>query len=358
MVILLIFAKFYNLMIYTKNIPFFTCWILIALFSCNQLSNECSHDAVNDIPSSAQLYRFDSNFYALNNPKSLAKGLNQIQVLDSNFYSLYLEKIYNINRRETNFDQLIFKHINSAQNQEIRKRVVQEFGDFKVIRADLDLLSRYYKLVYPRRKFPKINTCYSGFAGFMAWIYNDSNMLVDLDMYLGSNFEAYPRFYPQFKFKYYSKDYLVQNIGRELVRREFVFYEKDKPNNMLAMMLIEAAKIYELSRLMPCREEYKLFEYSKEQWEWAKQEEKNIWQYFIKEELLFESEYKEYRPLVGEAPTSIRSGVAEGAPPRIAIFAGYQILKKYLKEIGEVSSFKALKNSSPEEILKVAKYKP
>jgi hypothetical protein len=147
-------------------------------------------------------------------------------------------------------------------------------------------------------------------------------------------------------------------VGRELVRREFVLFEKDKPNNMLAMMLIEAAKIYELSRLMPCREEYKLFEYSKEQWEWALKEEKNIWQYLIKEELLFESEYKKYRPLIGEAPSSIRSGVADGAPPRIAIFAGYQILKKYMEETGEENSFNLLHKFSPEEILKKAKYKP
>ncbi|MDB4347070.1 hypothetical protein OAB01_00275 [Bacteroidia bacterium] len=340
---------------YTKNIPYFALLLIaVAFFSCN----DCNHKAIEEVDAHSEIYRFDSSFYGLNNPKRLVEGLKKIEEVDSNFYRLYLDKIYSINRTHPDFDQNIFRHINSAQNQEIRKRIIQEMGDFSLIRKELNILSRYYKLRYPKRIFPKINTCYSGFAGFNAWIYNDSNILVDLDMYLGSDFEAYPQFYPQFKYAYYTKDYLVQNVGRELVRREFVLFEKDKPNNMLAMMLIEAAKIYELSRLMPCREEYKLFEYSKEQWEWALKEEKNIWQYLIKEELLFESEYKKYRPLIGEAPSSIRSGVADGAPPRIAIFAGYQILKKYMEETGEENSFNLLHKFSPEEILKKAKYKP
>lgn len=340
---------------YTKNIPYCTLLvILITCFSCN----DCNNRLIKDVKAHGELYRFDSSFYALSNPKSLMEDLGKIRTQDSLFYSIYMEKMYSMDQKNRNFDRNIFRHINSAQNQEIRKRVDQVFGDFKPIRSDLTLLSKYYKLLYPNRVFPKINTCYSGFAGFNAWLYNDSNMLVDLDMYLGSDFEAYPQFYPQFKYKYYTKDYLVQNIGRELVRREFVLFEKDKPNNMLAMMLIEAAKIYELSRLMPCREEHKLFEYSKEQWEWALREEQNIWQYLIKEELLFESDYKEYRSLIGEAPASIRSGVAEGAPPRIAIFAGYRILKKFMKETGGQSSLTVLGKVSPEEIMKKAKYKP
>lgn len=340
---------------YTKNIPLSLSVIFLMFLSA---CNTCDHSKINGITDSSQVFRFDSFFYSIGSAKGLAQQLNSIEKKDSQFYNLYLNEIFSIKKSDPNFQNIVFRHINSAQNQEIRKRVDQEFTNFGEVKEDLSKLSKYYTLNYPNRKFPKINICYGGFAGFMAWLYNDSNMLVDLDMYLGADFEAYPQFYPQFKFAYFTKDYLVQNIGRELVRREFLFYEKEKPKNMLAIMLIEGAKIYELHKLMPCREESKLFEYTADQWKWALEEESSIWQYLIKEELLFESDFNQYKPLVGEAPSSLRSGVAKGAPPRIGVFAGYQIVKKVIEKEGLENAFDLFENNSPEEILKKAKYKP
>lgn len=329
----------------------------LVLFLFNGCTS-CSHKAIEGIESNLSIYRFDTLFYSINSPSELAPTLEKIKGQEDDFYDLYISKIYSIDPNDLNVDAVIYHHINSAQNQEIRKIISEKMGSFEMLQSELSLLSRYYQLYYPQRKFPQIYTCYSGFAGFMAWLYNDSCMLVDLDMYLGNDFEAYPQFYPQFKFQYFEKEFLAQNVCTELIRREFTNYEKDKPKHMLAFMLIEGAKIYEQSKLMPCREVSKLFEYSPSQWEWAKREERNIWQYLIKENLLYNSDYKEYRPLVGEAPASIRSGVADGAPPRIAIFAGYQIVKKFMEESQVMDAYEMFKKYGPEDILKMAKYKP
>ena len=351
----LYFAKFHNYMNNTKYIILSLVSLVIFFYTgCNG----CDNKAVKNIDATAQIYRFDSLFYSIDKPANLTRSLSQIKSKDPDFYNLYITKLFSMDKEGERFEEVVFSHINSSQNQEIRKRVEIEFGDFKQVQGDLDLLSKYYKLCYSKRKFPKIYTCYSGFAGFMAWLYNDSCLLVDLDMYLGDDFEAYPQFYPQFKFTYYDKDYLAQNVGKELIRTEFMALEKEKPKHMLALMLIEGAKIYELSKLMPCREVAKLFEYTPEQWEWAKREEQNIWKYMIKENLLYESNYKEYRPLVGEAPASLRTGVAQGAPPRIAIFAGYQIVKKFIEESDVADTYEMFGKYSPEDILKEAKYKP
>ena len=319
--------------------------------------NDCSHDSVKNIQVEVQWHRFDSSFYSINDPSNLVSQLASIQESDSFFYKLYMQKIYSFPRDES-FNRLVFKHINSAQNQAIKQRIDTLFGNFEEVYEKVELLAKYYKLRYPQHTFPQIHTCYSGFASFMAWLYQDDHLFIDLDMYLGENFEAYKQFFPNYKSKYFKKDFIAQNIGRELIRREYLELERDKPQHMLAMMLIEGAKYYDLKQLFPCRETYHIMEYSKEQWDWLLGEESNIWKYFLKENLLFESDYKEYRPLIGEAPESIRSGVAPGAPPRIASFAGYRICEIIMRDTEFATAQEMISNYTPEQILKLANYKP
>lgn len=339
-----------------NNTRIFILMLSTALFvwGCNR----CNNNAVEGIEASAEWERFDSIFYAIGKPEQLVTQLQLLQKQDSLFYSLYTGTLYNFNPKQERYNELVFKHINSAQNQAVRKRCDSVFGDFSSIYGEVDLLSKYYKLHYPKQDFPIIHTCYSGMAGLMAWHYGESDMLVDLDMYLGADFEAYPQFFPNYKFRYYTPEFLPQNIAKELIRKQYLNVEQTKPKNMLEMMLIEAAKIHDVKQLMPCRESYKLMEYTAEQWEWLQKEESNIWKYFLKEKLLFESDYNEYRPLVGEAPESKRSGVAVGAPPRIAVFAGFQILDIALKNSAFKNAKELIINKSSEEILELAKYKP
>ena len=265
-----------------KTIFFISLLFSVGIYSCNN----CNHDLIKGVNTKANWYRFDSSFYSLNETTDFADKLRAIKDDDSMFYDLYLSKLFNINTNDPKALGIIYKHINSAQNQAIRKRVDSLFGDFSKIYKEVDLLAKYFEYYYPERNFPTIHTCYSGIAGFMAWIYTDSSLLLDLDMYLGVDFEAYPQFFPAYKYAYFTQDYIAQNIGKELIRREYLVLEQNKPKNMLEMMLVEAAKVHDLKNIMPCREPYKLMEYTKEQWEWLLAEEPLIWQYFAKENLL------------------------------------------------------------------------
>jgi hypothetical protein len=334
----------------------FIVWI--SILGLAQSCNNCNNDAVKDIQVQVEWHRFDSLIYNINQADQLLSGLQTLETEDSLFYWLYFNKMYSFNSQDENYHKLVFQHINSAQNQAIKKRIDTMFGDFSEVYKEVELLAKYYKLRYPKQEFPTIHTCYSGIAGFMAWHYGENDMLLDLDMYLGSDFEAYPQFFPKYKFTYYDKDNIPQNIAKELIRKQYLEIEQSKPKNMLEMMLIEASKIHDVKNLMPCKEVYKIMEYSADQWEWLSREEAYIWKYFLKEDLLFESDYNEYRPLIGEAPESKRSGVAPGAPPRIAIYAGYRIIERALKEQKISNAKELLLNFSPQEILEIAKYKP
>jgi len=320
--------------------------------------NDCSNALVKNISSTATVVRFDSVFYAINSPKTATDELKNIKKQDEIFFDLYTNKVYDMGISDTIPVELLFYHINSMQNKELKKRVDSLIGSMADERKEFDYLSKYFIYYFPESTFPKITTFYGGFAGFMAWLYNDSAMMVDLDMYLGADFIGYGQFFPQYKSNFFKKDMLVVNIAKELVRNELLKFEISKPENMLEYMVIEGAKIYQTNQLLPCRPIYDLMEYNKEQWEWNEREEQKIWQYIVKEKLLYESDFKEYRPLVSEGPATVRSGVALGAPPRIGVWAGYKIVAAFMENNDNISVIEMLQKYKPEDILAMSKYKP
>ncbi len=339
---------------YTKFfIPF--VFILFTWVSCN----DCNDNKIKDLDNTAIIFRFDSVFYKINNTQTAFNQLMEIKSMDSVFFNLYLNKVYSMNIEGDLPVELIFKHINSAQNNEIRKRVDSVFGDFSDTRKALDKLSKYYAFYYPQSKFPTIKTFYSGFAGFSAWHYDSLSMMVDLDMYLGENFSAYSLFFPQYKYSFYTPKMLPVNVAKELIRKQMESFEVEKPKNMLAYILIEGAKIYETQKLIPCTPAEDIFEYSKSQLEWNTKEESRIWQYILKEKLLYEADFKIYRPLVGEGPNTIRTGVAEGAPPRIGVWTGFKIIESFFANNKEVANcYEMFRKYKPEDVLAMSKYKP
>ena len=118
----LYFAKFYNYMNNTKYIiP-----SLVSLFIFfNMGCNSCDNSIVKNITASAKVFRFDSMLYSINKPASLSVSLAQIKKMDPSFYSIYISKLYSMTEDDPKFEETIFNHINSAQNQEIRKRLVR-----------------------------------------------------------------------------------------------------------------------------------------------------------------------------------------------------------------------------------------
>jgi len=336
-----------------------TKYIVIVLFAIIfNACNDCSHSLVKNVEGTAKVVRFDSIFYAIDNPKNASQALQNIRKQDPIFFDLYANKVFDMGISDSLPVELLFYHINSMQNRELKNQVDSLFKNFEEEREALNYLSKYFKYYFPKSTFPKITTFYGGFAGFMAWLYNDSSMMVDLDMYLNADFIAYNQFFPQYKSNFFKRDMLVVNVAKELVRNEFLKFEVSKPKNMLEYIIIEGAKIYQVHQLLPCRPVYDLMEYDQDQWEWNEREEQKIWQYIVKEKLLYESDFKEYRPLVSEGPATVRSGVATGAPPRIGVWAGYQIVTDFMQNNKSISVSEMLKQYKAEDILAMSKYKP
>ena len=91
--------------------------------------------------------------------------------------------------------------------------------------------------------------------------------------------------------------------------------------------------------------------------QWAFENEKNVWDYFISNEILFSTENSlDYRFLNDSPYSKFNSSLDNGSPPRIGAFIGYRILESFIKRTNY--NIQEILNISPQEILKKSNYNP
>lgn len=106
--------------------------------------------------------------------------------------------------------------------------------------------------------------------------------------------------------------------------------------NMISEAIFEGKLWYSMQLLFPEISPDRLFGYSKEEWKFLEQEESNMWQFFIRENVLFNTNFQQgYKRYFVHGEQTTGAGLPEKCPPRIGCFAGYKIVKAYAKKTGK-----------------------
>ena len=98
--------------------------------------------------------------------------------------------------------------------------------------------------------------------------------------------------------------------------------------------------------------------YSPEQYEWAKANEVNIWNYFVENNLVFSDDQRLAERFINPAPFSkFYTEIDNESSPQIGIFSGWQICRKFYKEKPDTKLADFLKMNA-QEIFNQSNYKP
>jgi hypothetical protein len=95
--------------------------------------------------------------------------------------------------------------------------------------------------------------------------------------------------------------------------------------------------------------------YTSPQLEGCKKNERLIWQYFVKNGLVFNNDPSLIKNYVGDSPNTPEFG--EGAPGNISLFVGWQIVKQFIEK-NEALSLTELMAMEPRKIFEESKYRP
>jgi len=237
--------------------------------------------------------------------------------------------------------------------------VRKTFGatDYK---SGLRKLFAYYRYHFPDEMLPAVFTYSSGLQRiYDPVIYGrkEGMLFIALDGFLGSESPFYKkeRVYP-YMAKNMTPEHLlpvvVQAVGREIIPFN------PRQQSFVDIMVDEGKKLILADALLPKTSDELKIGYTPEELDWAEKNEGNVWNYFVEQNMVFETDKSLKERFIQPAPFSkFLNEIETETPGRIGAFIGWQICKKYLDENPEMS-LKEFINKDTQEIFKNSKYKP
>ena len=236
---------------------------------------------------------------------------------------------------------------------EINQELAKVFPDFESEEASIEDLFRHIKYYFPETTIPKIVTLTTEVDYRNKVVLADSLLLIGLDTYLGADHHFYVGI-PKFQSKNFRKAQMPVDIAAAFAKNKIGgLHQKE----FLSEMIYEGKKLYLMQTLLSETPTYEILGYTPEELLFAQENEKNIWEFFVKNELLYSTDRKLLTRFIDPAPFSkFYLSFDNETPGRVGRYVGYEIVKSYMDN-NDVS-LKVLLNQDATIIFANAKYKP
>jgi len=318
-----------------KIINFVFISLLTVFVSCNE--DKEIRPEIRDIQVDVNIIRFDSIF--------ANSAPDQLGELKQTYPYLFNSEIP---------DTFWVSKMNDSIQNEIEAEVSKTFKDFREVEVDLINFLKHLKYYFPKEELPKVITVAEYVDYNAKVVLNDDLLFISLDNYLGEEHKFYQSFKTYIS-RLQTSSQILPDIA-EAYANKLILYPSSR--NFLSQLIYNGKILYFKETMLPLVEDHQLIGYSKEQYEWAKQEELIIWQYFIQKELLYSSDADLRRRFIEKGPfTKFYLEIDNETPPRLGQYIGWQIVKAYAekypeKEIDEIIA------TNYQEIFDNSNYKP
>jgi hypothetical protein len=236
--------------------------------------------------------------------------------------------------------------------------VNKQFGDFKKQETELTDLFKNITFFYPNFKAPEVNTIVTGYADFVTE-YNDSLLILGLEYFLDSTatyqtpaFGMPTQILPQ----YIKKRYQPSTIDiKSALAISSHYLSAQQEQKLISQMIKYGKQLYFIQKVLPCRSEQDILEYTLDEWAEIKSNEYTIYSYFAKNELFYDQKRESQRLFLDERPLCTEIG--DKCPGRIGRWLGYEIVKAYCEK-NDISLPQLMKENDHIKIFSQSAYKP
>lgn len=190
--------------------------------------------------------------------------------------------------------------------------------------------------------------------GLAAVLQNEHNMGIGLDMFLGRQFFPYQQLgIPEYATIRNTPENIPVWAVRAIYQDRFPYQVEGK--DLLYLLIQKGKEQYFIDKTTPYLPEEIRFGFTKEQLEWCEKNEAMVYNFFLQNQLLFETNLQKTMRYVSDGPSA--TGMPLESPGNVGAYIGFSIVKKYAENTG-ASMAELLKNTNAQEILKGANYKP
>ncbi|MEP6647574.1 MAG: hypothetical protein ABJC12_10845 [Saprospiraceae bacterium] len=229
------------------------------------------------------------------------------------------------------------------------------------VEKDLQSAFTYAKYYFPDKKTPRVFTTISDF-GYFPFIYAEDSLSdglgISLEMFLGEKF-------PYLKYTGLNNafsDYLTRSYNKDhIVKRTLEVWVDDlvgqpEGEKLLDIIINNGKKLFILKSLLPEVNDTVIMDYSLTKLEWARDNERNIWQQLSAQDMLYETSMRKIQKLVGPSPSS--PGMPPQSPGNTGSWIGWQIVKAYMAKHPETTLPQLIAMKDAQKILEESGYKP
>ncbi len=242
---------------------------------------------------------------------------------------------------------------------DLQHEVDSVYPNLKKTEEELTQTFKYIRFYYPKVKIPNFVSFLSGFAYQIP--IGENYMGIGLDMFLGKDSKFYPaliKSIPKYQSRRFEPNYIVPRIAEEFAKEE-LFKPNDEDQTLLSQMIYHGKILYFMDQVLPenVSDSIKIG-YNGRQLAWAKQFEGNIWGVLLEKDLLYQTDFKKIQIYVTDGPFTAGLGDKTESAPKLGIWIGWQMVKKYMAENPEVTLQQLMADNDAQKILTKSKYKP
>ena len=325
---------------------------VLTFFSCKQGNKP----DVDDINLNIKIERFDRDLFAGRN-----KGIPQTDLLLRKKYpAFYDDYVHRMVGDVSYSNEEILSTLYSDQAYaDLNQEADSVFKNMEPIEKDLTQTFKYIKYYYPKIRVPEFIAFISGFS--VQTPIGDNYMGIGLDMFLGSNskfYRAIVKSVPLYLSRRFTPGYVVPRLT-ETYAREELFPGRDENRSLLSKMVENGKILYFMDQVLDDKvaDSVKIG-YTDKQLAWCHTYEGDIWAYFVENNLLFETDFPKIQQFISEAPFTPGIGEKNESAPKLGIWIGWQMVKKYMKENPTITLQQLMAEQDAQKILAAAKYKP
>lgn len=337
-------------------LPILTLLLILTFCSCK---NEVDVPNTDGIDVQIKIIRFENELFNLN-PSMISGELKKLQDKYPAFYSLYFSQILPLTKDSSQLPEAVRNFIKDPAMIKLKDTSQLIVNNFKKIESDLTAALKLAKYYFPDYKEPIFYTFISEYS-YQNFIFRDGKrdgIGIGLDMFLGSSFD-YKKLDPQnanfsdYITRTFNKDHIVPKSLKTIIDD---WLELTGEGRLLDYMIYNGKKLYIKKKLLPETNDTLIFEYSKDQMQWVKDNELEIWSFFIDQNLVYESRLSSINKYINDSPNA--PGMPKEAPGKTANYIGYKIIEAYMNKFEDKELIDLINENDAKLILEESRYKP
>jgi len=211
-------------------------------------------------------------------------------------------------------------------------------GRIETARKQLQAALGRWSQHFPESPIPNLDFAYTGY-NYSVYPTNEL-LMVGCEFFIGADHPAVkglpPHIYPRYVQERMIPEHMVGDALRGWL---LVHFQNDHypRQGRLADELLYWGKVLFLSRcLAPEVPPYDLLDFTKEEWEWIKAHEMQVWIELRKEEFLYTTQHMDIQRWVADAPFTKAGAVPQESPDRLGWYMGLRWVEDFMRRHPEM----------------------